>query len=309
VPPRLSLVPRAPAASKDPEGLQAIGAHMARVHASLCRFLRRKPGLAGSVGGRLFLDAQVVVPAEPKELDGFDFDYYGGRFLLGRGFLLGWAGLRRALGQERWEEVVRLFLLHEGHHIGQGMGYASQGIGRAGMALGAADYDADAISVELCLRWRGREDMAAMGAVLDNLLWGLSLFDEIAAGLPLRKLKERRLRRYLIWHFQRARAHAADPRLPAARLRLREPVQLEAPGLPISLKRRGAHSGLFVHLDRLDRARDLEVVLYACGRLYRRRDAAFCRQLLTALRGGRDGERVSRVFHQLFEEHPALVPG
>lgn len=260
------------------------------------------------MGGERFLRVRLEAPA--ASVAEFDFDYYDGRLLIGPELFGIFGDFLRRAGERRFAEVVRLFLLHEGHHIGQGMGYTSQGVGRAGVALEVADYDADVTSIELCLQWRrewapgGLRRQGEMGTlcdILDSVLVGLGLFDG-AASRGLQRVKERRLRRYLLWHFQRARARAAPPELPAERLRLRERVVLEAPGLPRALGEDAA-----VDLTRLEEAQDLEIVIYAGGRLYRCREEAFCRGLLRGLREG-GGAQVSRVFHQLFEEHPALVP-
>lgn len=292
--------------------MQPVGQAFRRIHEALARWLAPRQEEAARVGGPLFLNAQVIAPA--ADLEGFDFDYYGGRLHLGAGFLRAWARLRERLGPGRWEEAVRLFLLHEGHHIVQGMGYRNRDMGRAGVALEAIDYDADVASVELCLGWRWHRDpgevsrrgeMAALADILDNLLCGMRLFDEGLPGQPLLRVKERRLRRYLIWHFQRARARAARPDLPGEHLRLRERVVLELPGLHTEQE---LHRGQPVSYVDLTRARDPEVMIYARQRLYRCRDSSLCGDLLAALRSG-VVERVSRAFHHLFEQHPCLVPG
>ncbi len=294
----------------DPATIDKITRHIARLHGQLRRWLLHDPALAARVGGRLFPEH---LAASTGDDEGFDFDYYDGRIRLGERLLLRWSRLLGAIGPKRWEEVVRLFLLHEGHHIGQGMGYNSRNVGRAGFALEAVDYDADVAAVEICLRWHGQKgappqgEMRALGGILDNLLVGLSLFDGRPEGGPLLRVKERRLRRHLIWHFQRARAHAAPKNLPVSHLRLEDRVVLEFPGLVTTIERKGRHQVRFVHLDRLCRARDPEVVIYAAGRLYRCPDATFCHDLLAALRQTA-AEGVSQVFHRLFEQHPGLVP-
>lgn len=299
----------------DRSAAHSVGRSIARVHAALVRWLQREQGLAARVGGQRFLTAQVIAPA--AEVEGFAFDYYNDQVRLGVDFLAGWSRFLAVLGERRWQEVVRLFLLHEGHHIGQGMGYNSRDVGRAGVALEAIDYDADVASIETCLAWRRyreprqvgrRGEMGALADIQKNLLCGLTLFDGLLPGAPLCRLKEHRLRRYLIWHFQHARARAAPPDLPAGRLRLSERVALEIPGLISEKKRRGRHEASYVLLDQMDRVRDLELVIYAGGRVYRQKDPNFCHDLLGALGTSREAERVSGVFNRLFEEHPALVP-
>ena len=64
---------------------------MTQVHSSLLRWLGSQEGVAARVGGRRFLDARIVAPAEGVE--GFEFDYLHGRFCLGPVFLRAWERL------------------------------------------------------------------------------------------------------------------------------------------------------------------------------------------------------------------------
>jgi hypothetical protein len=306
-----------PGREKTSCGADGIGKLINRIHGSLLRWLAGDPRYASQAGGPLFLRTRVIAPArEPEDFGGFEFDYYGGNICLYPAFLRAFARLRETLGGPPWEEVVRLFLLHEGHHIGQGMGYRSKDIGRAGVALEAVDYDADVASIECCLGWRRHRakaafsrggEMAALRGILGNLLAGISFFDNLADERPVHRMKERRLRRHLIWHFQHARACAAAKDLPADRLRLRERVVLELPGLVTTQERHNGHLVTFVDLASFHPEHEPELVIYAGSRVYRCQEIRFCADLLAALRTN-VVERVSRVFHRLFEQHPELVP-
>lgn len=300
------------------DDLAKVRAELLRVHDDLIRWLPGQGAALERVGGRRFLQAQLCVSTA---LSGFDFDYFNERLLLGEDLLRGWVRLRALLGPARFAECARLFLLHEGRHIHHGMAYSNREISRAPQALAAADHDADVVSIELCLAWREARQaqrvarLGPMGCVvdvLDSALYGLRVFDDLDPAAPLCALKERRLRRYLYWHFQRARARAAPRQLPVERLGLTEPVVLELVGLPTQpapamAAHPGAHAAALLRLQDLPASHPLELVLYAGGRVYRR-DGVFCHDLLAALRAGPRADPVSRVFNRLFEEHPVLVP-
>lgn len=112
--------------------------------------------------------------------------------------------------------LARLFTLHELVHDLQGLTSANYaGIGRAGVALEEVDYWADAFAILVAVRhevrWRGPEGEANYQAIsldyFDAHLEALRAFDRLEQGNgPMERLPERRLRRYLIWAVQRARA-------------------------------------------------------------------------------------------------------
>lgn len=174
-------------------------------------FGRAEPKLAERVHGAL----QVLKPAEVPAPD-VVFRLSSKRRQLELGH-----GLCEALSEldgPALERLGRLFLLHELAHEPLGLkGTNYQGVGRAGVVLEDIDYWADALAVVALIRWEIREggprarDRAGelLRAYLDTHLLALSAFDRLEQGEPLSVLPERRLRRYLIWCLQRARAELA----------------------------------------------------------------------------------------------------
>lgn len=128
------------------------------------------------------------------------------------------AGLLQALVGRPADELARLsqlFVLHELYHYVQGVDSRNyRGVGRAGLVLEEVDYQADAFAVLTTTLWevrrRGEEGEETCGVLLQRaisaVLSGLAAFDRMEQGEPLRALPERRLRRYLIWALQLARA-------------------------------------------------------------------------------------------------------
>ena len=113
------------------------------------------------------------------------------------------------------ERVGALLLLHELIHEPLGIGGTNHsGVGRAGVVLEDADFWADALAVLAMTRWKirvqGDEGARHAGEILRETvrshLHGVAAFDRMEQGPRLRRLPERRLRRYLIWTLQRARA-------------------------------------------------------------------------------------------------------
>lgn len=115
--------------------------------------------------------------------------------------------------------AAQMFVLHELYHLDQGL-YSStyHGIGRAGFVLEDVDYHADAFAIGTVIdhevREQGPRGRANQGEIarrcLDTHLRILEAFDRAEQGDRLTRLPERRLRRYLIWHLQRARLRALD---------------------------------------------------------------------------------------------------
>lgn len=117
------------------------------------------------------------------------------------------------------DRFARLFVLHELLHDRQGLlGGTWRGVGRAGVVLEDADWLADAWALRVCLAVELRRGgVAAAEGLQRNLqhwlgaqLAGLAAFDRMEQGARLTRLPERRLRRYLIWLLQRARAEAVQ---------------------------------------------------------------------------------------------------
>jgi hypothetical protein len=121
----------------------------------------------------------------------------------------------RALDAPSLERFGRLLILHELAHQPQRLlGTNYQGVGRAGVVLEDIDYWADAFALLAATRWEVR-DLGARGEreagriLEENIrvhLLGMAAFDRMEQGDTLARLPERRLRRYLLWSLQRARA-------------------------------------------------------------------------------------------------------
>lgn len=175
-------------------------------------FGRAEPGLARRVLSAL----ETLKPAEVPATDVvFKLSSRRRELALGHGL----CEALRDLDEPTLERIGRLFLLHELVHEPLGLkGTNYQGVGRAGVVLEDIDYWADALALHAVLRWEVRQGgpRAVEGAgqilrdYLDAHLGALCAFDRSEQGEgPLARLPERRLRRYLIWALQRARAELA----------------------------------------------------------------------------------------------------
>lgn len=116
---------------------------------------------------------------------------------------------------EMQQRIGRLLLLHELLHFDQGLYHSNfTDIGRAGIALEEVDYQADAFSIEVAVRWTLRQlgdgTASSVAACTEDYvraaLLGMQAFDEMEQGPRLWRLPDRRMRRYLAWHFQLQRA-------------------------------------------------------------------------------------------------------
>lgn len=121
------------------------------------------------------------------------------------------------LDDEKVSDLAKLFVLHELVHDVQGLRTTNfRGIGRAAVALEQVDYLADAFSLRTLMHIetrRGGDNAREQTAVrrygvrlVETILSGIEAFDSMDHGSRIERLTERRLRRYLIWHLQRARA-------------------------------------------------------------------------------------------------------
>lgn len=120
------------------------------------------------------------------------------------------------------QDFAKLVILHEIVHDWQNLAWSNHSfIGRAGFVLEEIDYFADVFAVqtlvnmEFDLDRRARNDVS--GTVLrwiDMVHRGIEAFDRMEQGPRMKHLTERRLRRYLLWYLQYARAklvkNAAD---------------------------------------------------------------------------------------------------
>ncbi|WP_437677249.1 SAVED domain-containing protein [Sorangium sp. So ce131] len=135
-----------------------------------------------------------------------------GHFALGEGLA---EALRNSTEQQQ-KDVAKLFILHELLHDWQALRSTNYfAVGGAGVVLEQVDYAADAFAVRALMNMdldRGGEDArdeirARLQRWLEMVLHGISSFDIMGQGATkMGRLDERRLRRYLMWHLQLARA-------------------------------------------------------------------------------------------------------
>lgn len=153
---------------------------------------------------------------------GFLLSVDRGELRFGEGLLEG----MRGVGEDVLRVAGPLFVLHELYHVAQRLGGAGyRGIGRAGFVLEEVDFWADAFAlVNVSLhsvreggRSAERNPAPLAAAAIDAHIAAMGAFDRMEQGPRMARLPERRLRRYLIWHLQRARA-----------LTLRSPQGLES---------------------------------------------------------------------------------
>lgn len=121
----------------------------------------------------------------------------------------------RPLSETEQKQVGLLFLLHEVLHFEQNLVHGNyRRVGQAAVALGQLDFLADVFSLEAAVRWSVRrggfqaeEQIANITeGFLNAYLRGVEAFDRLEQGNMLRRLSERRLRRYLTWYVQRERS-------------------------------------------------------------------------------------------------------
>lgn len=117
---------------------------------------------------------------------------------------------------QQQKDFAKLLLIHEVVHDSQVLRNTNHpNIGQAGFVLEHIDYLADVFAVRLLVNidvHRGglnvRENLRArVEHWLDMVLHGIAAFDQAEQGKErMERLAERRLRRYLLWHVQKARA-------------------------------------------------------------------------------------------------------
>src|SRR5216684_538710 len=163
-------------------------------------------------------DAEIVIArlktlevVGPDGGDAFRLSILQGRVALGLPLL----EVLRTLEPDDQVRIAQLLLVHEVHHFDQSIQSTDyMEIGRAGVALEEVDFWADVFSVSVLVRWQSRRSKQSAKGVfrstllsyLDSLLLGVRSFDRAEQGERIGRLFDRRLRRYLIWHLQRARA-------------------------------------------------------------------------------------------------------
>jgi hypothetical protein len=153
---------------------------------------------------------KIQIAPQP-EGDAFSLSVGERTMAFGRGLL---DALLRVSAEHR-NRIAQSIFLHEVFHFHQNIQSSTYaGIGRAGFALEEVDYWADVVALGTLVTWeisrngaRGKEEARSiLVAHLGAALAGIEAFDRAEQGDRLERLAERRLRRYLIWHLQYARA-------------------------------------------------------------------------------------------------------
>ena len=121
----------------------------------------------------------------------------------------------RPLTETQQRQIGLLFLLHEVLHFEQNLVNGNyRRVGQAAVALGQLDFIADVFSLETAVRWSvrrgGQKAVEQIAEITEGFLTsyvcGVEAFDRLEQGDMLRRLSERRLRRYLTWYVQRERS-------------------------------------------------------------------------------------------------------
>lgn len=164
-----------------------------------------------------FIERLKILKHVPKECDGFELRVLHGQYTLGTGLLEAF----RKIPAAHHQDFAKLLFLHEMLHDFQDIRSTNYyDVGRAGVVLEQVDLAADAFAVRTLAKVElddgGRNARAgARGIVrrlIDTALWGVEAFDRMEQGDRIERLPERRLRRYLIWYLQLARAqNVSDP--------------------------------------------------------------------------------------------------
>lgn len=166
--------------------------------------------LAGEARGKFIHRLRELRP-EIRPSDQFELSIAKATYALGDGLL---EALRNA-DEDKQGDFARLFLLHELYHDAQGIRSTNYfDIGRAGVVLEHVDFAADVFAVRVAanmdLRQAGdsADDRAKAIAKrwMEAVVFGIECFDLHEHGARIQRLAERRLRRYLTWHLQLARA-------------------------------------------------------------------------------------------------------
>ena len=164
----------------------------------------------------------VAVSATEGASDEFNFSAHERTMTINRGLL---HALVKGATEADQVKIGLLVFVHEAFHVLQNVQSTNyHEIGRAGFALEELDYWADAMALGLlCAHDVANGGPRAAGAVNDVAsgwiavaLKGIEVFDRISSrDGHIDPFYERRLRRYLIWHLQLARARALPTGLDA----------------------------------------------------------------------------------------------
>lgn len=147
-----------------------------------------------------------------KEEEPFELRVLEGRYTLANGGIL--QALVRST-QEQQRGFAKLVLLHELIHDWQALRSTNyMSVGRASFVLEQVDYAADVFALQTLMNLEldnggsraHKEVSKRLRAWVELILHGIQIFDLMEQGSRMSRLPERRLRRYLLWHLQLARA-------------------------------------------------------------------------------------------------------
>lgn len=147
-----------------------------------------------------------VLPRERRD-DGFAIKPSQGELTIGDGL----CEALRSEPEERIRGIAAQLIVHELFHGFQSLTYGNfRDIGRAGVVLEEIDYQADVFAIRTLTRLRSElSDTTEADTLLrevQRVIEGIEAFDRAEQGHRIDQLHERRLRRYLIWWLQFARA-------------------------------------------------------------------------------------------------------
>ncbi|MCY1036813.1 SAVED domain-containing protein [Corallococcus sp. BB11-1] len=292
-----------------------------QVHQDLVAWLKEEAQrpLVTRIHGSALLKSQIAdAPATSSEPL---YRHLKGRWSFHADLLLGLEALRKRLGSDDdWKECVRLLLVHEVFHVGQGglTSYNYSGSGRTGFVLEVADFDADEVAIQVALEWRksmqgGTVQKAGVTRTLETIVWNvvesLRVFEP---DRPVMELSERRLRRYLIWFFHACRLSALGVETKAHSELGR--VTMEIAGLPTFPDPYERYAQQRIRLDRFELGTPVAVAVYFQHQLVREQDhRAWVERLFKVLRewdsmpleDARDAMR--STFEELFDRHRQLI--
>lgn len=236
----------------------------------------------------------------------FSLSIAQGRYALGDGLV---EALRNG-ERDVQRRFAKLLFVHELFHEHQGVRSTNYfDVGRAGVVLEAVDFAADMFALRVLVRAELRaaaprgEDGARriLCEWVDAIIYGIQAFD-LLNGPRIEPLADRRLRRYLTWHLQRARAETVDTKEDAEAM-LESTLTAELAPVAALLDQRG---------DRVVRAPLPTTEFFAAvdGRLVRhsKRPGFEPSELIEAVRGF-NTPAIQKVMRFVIEEDkPKLIP-
>ena len=224
-------------------GVDVLRAHLTLPDIVVPAGLDPRAGRQDEVRQRVLAGLKSLQLGDQPEGDQFELRLLHGKMVVGHGLLHALVELDRST----LESLGQLFTLHEVVHDHQGISSNNyRGIGRSGVVLEEADFWADAFALSTSVAHYvkrngavGEERVAkATVSFIDAHLAAMRAFDLMELGARPAEMPERRVRRYLIWYLQRARA--ATLRTPAdARLLFDARVAVELAPLRGRLDGRG----------------------------------------------------------------------